>query len=534
MKIRRPWLCFLLVGLGWSLGTIVSAQNIRTTPSKASLPASTPELELASDTRSPEPETRLYTLGELRALIREELAEQDSLGSEEAFMGPSRDVPRPTSTELHLFGIPSTYELEMRGVWNNGVEWATEAQDYRVRLGGRVDFDSTWYQSDRSIEEGVGGVGPIRDAVNLRRARLRVEGTMYEHLDWAVEYEFVTQANDEPNQPVTNETAINIPAPTDVWLTFKQVPIVGNLRAGILKEPLGLERLTSSRFLDFMERSFLQDAYWGAFNNGFSPGAMLFNTAWDENATWAIGVFKNTSNIFGSGVGTGEYAVTGRWTMTPLYEEEGRRLIHLGIAASHRDVDDGVARIRSRPSLRSGNPGPFNPVIANTGSFHASKHHLMAAEVAMVWGPAMFQSEYVASFHQDVENPRTGYEGYYFSQGWYVETLYFLTGENRPYNRQMGVLGRITPAENFSMVGPRADEVHGRGAWQIGARYAMLDLRDDGIDGGVIQDVTLGLNWILNPNCKLQWNYVWTIRDAPDETGSGEFHGVGMRMAFHF
>jgi phosphate-selective porin OprO and OprP len=534
MKTRRPWLCLLLVGLGWSLGAIASAQNNTPVRPQAFLSASTPELELAYDTRTAEPETPLYTLEELRALIREVLAEKDSLGPKEALLEPSWDVPHSPDSSTEPRGIPSTSKLEMRGVWNNGPEWATEAQDYRVRLGGRVDFDSTWYQAGRSIEEGVGGVGPLRDAVNLRRARLRVEGTMYEHLDWAVEYEFVTQANDEPNEPVTNETAINTPAPTDVWLTFKQIPIVGNLRAGILKEPIGLERLTSSRFLDFMERSFLQDAYWGSFNNGFSPGAMLFNTAWDENATLAIGVFKNTSNIFGSGIGPGEYAVTGRWTMTPIYEEEGQRMIHLGIAASHRDVDDGVARIRSRPSLRSGNPGPFNPVIANTGSFHASNHQLVAAELAMVWGPAMFQSEYVASFHQDVENPRTGYEGHFFSQGWYVETLYFLTGDNRPYDRQMGVFGRVTPAEAFSMAGPRVDEVHGRGAWHMGARYALLDLRDDGIDGGVIQDVTLGLNWILNPNCKLQWNYVWTIRDAPDETGSGEFHGVGMRMAFHF
>src|SRR5690606_24175297 len=100
------------------------------------------------------------------------------------------------------------------------------------------------------------------------RARLRVEGTIYEHLDWAAEYDFVNQANDEPDQPVTNATAINIPAPTDVWLTLTQLRWVGNLRVGNFKEPIGLEHLTSSRFLDFMERSFLQDAYWGPFNNG--------------------------------------------------------------------------------------------------------------------------------------------------------------------------------------------------------------------------------------------------------------------------
>ena len=57
---------------------------------------------------------------------------------------------------------------------------------------------------------------------------------------------------------------------------------------------------------------------------------------------------------------------------------------------------------------------------------------------------------------------------------------------------------------------------------------------DNGINGGVLQDVTAGLNWFLNPNAKIQWNYVITDRNAPGNTGDGTIRGFGTRLAFDF
>ncbi len=39
---------------------------------------------------------------------------------------------------------------------------------------------------------------------------------------------------------------------------------LGNIRVGNQKEPVGFERLVSSRFLPFMERSYNQDVFYGA------------------------------------------------------------------------------------------------------------------------------------------------------------------------------------------------------------------------------------------------------------------------------
>jgi len=134
------------------------------------------------------------------------------------------------------------------------------------------------------------------DAVDFRRARLRMEGTIYKTIDYIMEYDFLNTVNDNPGlQPASVSNVINVPAPTDLQWTFREVPGVGNVRVGNQKEPIGLEHITSSRYLDFMERSFNQDAYTGPFNNGFTPGVSIFsNFGEDQRGLWHFGVFKTS------------------------------------------------------------------------------------------------------------------------------------------------------------------------------------------------------------------------------------------------
>ena len=95
---------------------------------------------------------------------------------------------------------------------------------------------------------------------------------MYENMLYVVEIDFANTAivNPQgtgftgPTGPLTgtsNTPTVSIPAPADVWVGFRKIPYIGNLRIGIQKEPFGFERLASSRFLNFMERSFINDAF---------------------------------------------------------------------------------------------------------------------------------------------------------------------------------------------------------------------------------------------------------------------------------
>ncbi len=434
---------------------------------------------------------------------------------------------------------PTPDPLGMSGKWNNGIEFGSNNKAFKIHVGGRTQIDAVFWNNDASFNN-TGGI-TNQDSVNFRRGRLRVDGTFYEIIDFAAEYDFVNQFNVVAGSPVPENNFAAVPAITDLWVNFKEVPLIGNLKVGNFKDPIGMEHLTSSRFLEFMERSPIQDLYTGAFNNGFTPGIMATNTWAEENGTWATGFFKNNTNIFSNGMGDGEYNWTSRITCLPIYEDEGEVLIHLGISGSIREPNNNFdptkesLRYRARPSLRNGAPSALNPNFVDTGNFFTTQQDLLGLELAGNYGSFSFQSELMNSWTQNTVptvGPLTGVNvGTGYVNTWYVEGLYFLTGEHREYEKKTGVFGRVKPDENFHWT-------KGTGAWQIGARYSRTDLKDTGIDGGQLQDVTLGLNWYLNPNMKIQTNYVWAD-GVPPTIGparglNGTAHGVGTRLAIDF
>jgi phosphate-selective porin OprO/OprP len=307
-----------------------------------------------------------------------------------------------------------------------------------------------------------------------------------------------------------------------------------HFRVGNTKEPIGLEHLTSSRFLNFMERSFMQDAFFGGFNNGFTPGAQFFGAMVDERMTYNFGVFNPTTNIFAANTGPAEYAFTGRLTALPWYEDEGRNLLHVGATGRYWSLDEHRARFRTRASVRSGLSADW-PVIADTGSITAESDQQINVELMGQVGPFSVISEMLTSWLQRAKTSSGELAGPVVYRGVYVETLYFLTGEHRHYNRQTGVIDRVVPFQNaFFAQGDDGRVSYGWGAWQLAARYQLLDLNSLGFNGGILHDTTLGINWYLNPNFKVQANYFFLYREAPVSSGTGEVQGFGFRLAHDF
>ena len=98
----------------------------------------------------------------------------------------------------------------------------------------------------------------------------------------------------------------------------------------------------------------------------------------------------------------------------------------------------------------------------------------------------------------------------------------FLTGEHIPWNRTLGILGRVEPFEDF--YGDRCflSGHRGLGAWQIAVRLSYANFNDDDIFGGIGQSVTLGLNWHWNAHARLQLNYIFgRVDDRLAELAAG-------------
>lgn len=444
-------------------------------------------------------------------------------------------------------------DLAMKVNWNHGLWAETADKAFRVHVGGRAQADAVWMAPDPRLTNPnePGNIGPADDGWNYRRGRLAVEGTFWEVIGFNTEWDFINTANVNPGTPATPNNVINTPVPTDLWIEINRLPWFGpnwisNLRFGNQKPPISFEHLTSSRFLNFLERSFLFDAWIGGLNNGFVPGVQLWNYSRDERMTWSVGVFKNNQNIYGWNVGGGEYDCSARVTWLPLYEHEGRCLIHLGLGASIRDPDDGRFRQRARTMVRNGPAALHTPLVDTT--FITNRQTLIVPEVAMVWGPFSLSAEYFGCWFGNTTYtgaPPTAPRGFpgvnnigtTFFQGAYVEALYFLTGEHRPYNKFGGsgaAFTRVIPHRPFYFLPGEFGSLFSSGAWQVGARYQWADLETKGIPGAVLQDLTLGLNWFLNPNLKFQWNYTIANRDFTNDNVSGNVQGFGMRVAWDF
>ena len=135
------------------------------------------------------------------------------------------------------------------------------------------------------------GSFPLEDGVRFRRGRLAFAGTYQSTIDFNVEIDFTNVFAPADGPAAVADTV----APTELWLTFRKLPFIGNLRVGNQKQPISFEHITSSKYLNFLERSPGFDAFVEGGSNGFSPGVMAFDHFLTEDAGyWAVGVFKTT------------------------------------------------------------------------------------------------------------------------------------------------------------------------------------------------------------------------------------------------
>ena len=75
---------------------------------------------------------------------------------------------------------------------------------------------------------------------------------------------------------------------------------------------------------------------------------------------------------------------------------------------------------------------------------------------------------------------------------------------------------RVKPKNNFDI------QAGDWGAWQLAARYSYLDLTDEGIRGGILSDITAGMNWYLFPNTRAMFNYVYAHLNGVGDTNIAE------------
>lgn len=343
-----------------------------------------------------------------------------------------------------------------------GLKVKSRDNGFEFNVGGRIQVDSGFYQDDR-IDHA--------DGTELRRARLDVGGRIEKDWKFKLAYDFADNAVEDKS----------------AYIAYAGWPLA-TIKAGLYAQPFTLSEATSSLDSTFMEEPMLVSAF--KTDDRIGVGLESGGKEWSAQAgLFGEGAKPNT--VKGQEEANGAAL---RLTWAPALGKES--LLHLGVGAVYQTTNSDSkheASFNARPEAHVG-----TQKMVKTGDISdVSDWASYGLEFAAGQGPLSVEGEYVMTqVDRRAGFPNLKFSGYYGSVSWRI------TGESRPYEAESGSFGRIKPKENFNL------EKGGWGAWEVAARYSNLDLTDNSVNGGEENNVTLGINWYLNPRLRLMANYV--------------------------
>ena len=389
---------------------------------------------------------------------------------------------------ITFFLIISTvsFSQNFNSSWSNGFKTSSNDGDFKLKFGGRIMYDyAFWNTNFNGTEESFNGS-------EFRRVRLFNSGQVYKNVKYKIQFDFAGE-----------EVSFK-----DVYMEITKVPFVGNIKIGHFKEPFRLEALTSSKYITFMERGLPI-----AFSPERNVGLMLHNSFMDNKLSIQAGIFQHGLNQGPQNDGDGDFGdnrkITSRITFLPINKND--QLLHLGIGFSNRKWSDNTYTVSTRPENHLGNK------LITAGVSNVEYTNLLGTEIAWVMGPLSIQGEYViTSVNANETINLTSYYG---------QISYFITGENRKYKNSLAGFDRVSPSKNMGD--------GGLGALELAARYSSMDLSEaETGTGGILNDITLGLNWHLNPCTRIMFNYVMGVADVnPEDINENTLQ---MRMQIDF
>ena len=336
----------------------------------------------------------------------------------------------------------------------------------------------------------TGGNLDLANGIELRRARLKAAGDCIVILPVSYEIELGY---------IPNKFNLN-----KAWISTEHIDYIGYVKAGVFAPPMGLDMLTSSRDLTFMEpASVLQ-----ALAPGNAAGIQIGQPFLHQRGTWELG-------IFGGGVIATEYGnasqdfgnLMGRFTFLVIDhidpENPGdNRYLHVGMSGSAQYSASSAVQFRSRPESY------IATHVIDTGVIDAKTAGTLAAELAYVNGPFTVQGEFLDSRVRENDGEALNFWGFYGAASWY------LTGESRPYNPAEGYFKRLVPLRNFNFGKGGA-----WGAFEVGGRFSYTDLNSGDIHGGSMGLAMGEVNWYLHSHVR------WMFDAGAGHVTGGKFDG---------
>ena len=388
----------------------------------------------------------------------------------------------------------STHEETLRrpvvDVGPEGFFIHSQDNSYNLRIGGYMQADGRFYLSEPK---------PNGSEFLIRRLRPYFEGTVGKYYDFRFMTDFGQGAT----------TLQDAYADIHYWSQFR-------LRVGKFKEPVGLERLEEDRALKFVERG-LPTALVPDRDLGFNFHGDLFA----QRLEYALGLFNgtpdNTATADSDNNDGKDFA--GRIFVHPFADTslEYARQLGFGIAGTYGD--ERSTTIDS--TYKSTGQNVFFTYAK--GVIAAGPRYRYSPQFDYYWRSFGLLGEYVQNTQRLLlpSSKTAAHPQPISNQAWQLAATYLVTGEDATY-------GQVKPRRDFDPIGGEI------GAWELAARVGQLLIDRDVYQYGLASQSTssleafewaLGVNWYLNPNVKMQFDYEHTGfrygaaggHDRPDE-----------------
>ena len=439
-------------------------------------------------------------------------------------------------------------------VKENGFGFKSKDGNSELNITGRLHFDARnqWNEWGDYSDRDSGAMG---DRFSVRRARIGATGIFNKNINYEV---------------VTNLVGSNANLLDTAWANYNFRP-EAQVRVGRFKQPYGLETLMSSNNISFMERSYQDQIapgkQLGAMFHGEQPSSLtyaasVYQTGFDPAASNVQPEFaaRLTYNVAKSMQGVGDdflfhvgiAGTAGTFQIVPTTSSQsGNATETKGAFLAFNDEFGGLRnvyrnRIYGAPPCIDGNNFTCKGSTASISAAaqYAAKVSQQRAglETVLAKGPWKLQAEYTRTNLTATSEAYLSATSTYptYSSGnasvAYVELMYNITGEPWAPTYRSGVVGSIRPNSPFDF-----STMSGTGAWQVGLRYSQFDASSFGandkstfgtkylasgsgtsaatscssssqcqyeLEGSPTGNtITLGVNWIMNPNARIMFNY---------------------------
>jgi phosphate-selective porin OprO/OprP len=476
------------------------------------------------------------------AQVQAQQAQIDTLNQQLADMKTAQESQ---ATDIVTLKAPPSGDAVKVTLPNGKPALATADGRFTANIRAILMFDAGKYYQKQNLPAAVSG--PARDlnsGTNFRRARFGIDGKIFKDFDYAVIYEFGGSGAEDTGHI------------QEIWAQYTGLKPF-RIRLGAFEPNIGLAAAVSTSQMPLMERpspaevarnvaagdsrSGLQITGNGVFGQGdtgiaarwFISTALTGNTVSTLNSTGGF-----ATQPFGE-----QQAVIGRVAIAPFDSVNWQA--HFGLNAQYvfhpNDATGGAnprypVQLRDRPELRLDTTR-----LVDTGAIDAQHVTVFGGEAGVTVSNFLLEGEYF-KYRIDRRNTTAVVLGDPKFDGWYVQGVWVLTGEPRPYNPAEARFDAPKPAYNFN---PTAGTW---GTWELAARYSDLSLDwhrgasgtatpSGGIRGGEQKIWTVGLNWYMNPDIRLMLDYLHVDVDRMTAAGAQQgqkYNAVALRSQLTF